>query len=204
MISKTQFLSSVLPFTRREEGGYNKGITGDSGGETYRGIARNYNPNWEGWKVIDGIKPLKYNQVIQSLEPMVNDFYWNLFITNGFHNFNSTKVALACFDYKVNGGFSYTKLSTIIKASFGKTANTISTIQAACNALPDTTLATKIINDRANRYTTLIVHKPIYKKFETDWFARLTRLRVYLNLAAEVAGVGLLLIVATGIYLYNR
>ena len=204
MISKAQFIASIIPFTLHEEGGYNKGVTGDSGGETYRGIARNYNPDWKGWKVIDGIKPLKYNQVIQSLEPMVIDFYWNLFISNGFHNFNSTKVALTCFDYKVNGGFSYTKLSTIIKAGFGKTATTISAITNACNALPDTTLAAKIINDRADRYNTLIKQKPVYEKFKVGWFARLARLRLYLNLAAEVAGVGLLFIIATGIYLYNR
>lgn len=28
----------------------------DSGGETYRGISRRYNPKWEGWNIIDTYK----------------------------------------------------------------------------------------------------------------------------------------------------
>ncbi len=37
------------------EGVYSNTI-GDEGGETVYGIARNYNPNWEGWIDIDKIK----------------------------------------------------------------------------------------------------------------------------------------------------
>lgn len=46
--------------TLTHEGGYvspevaNK--IGDSGGETYKGIARNPNPSWPGWKIIDEYK----------------------------------------------------------------------------------------------------------------------------------------------------
>jgi lysozyme family protein len=200
MITKTQFLNAILPFTLNEEGGYNKGMTGDSGGETYRGIARNYNPKWKGWAVIDKIKPLKYNQVIKSLEPMVQDFYWNLFTSNGFHNLNSIKVALACFDFEVNGGFSYTRLSGIIKEGFGQTANTTSAIITTCNNLPPNTLAAKIVDNRAARYNWLIKQKPVLEKFRKNWFARLARLRVYLNIAAEITGILLLTALITGIY----
>lgn len=35
------------------EGGYTNDPD-DEGGETYRGIARNFNPNWMGWRLIDG------------------------------------------------------------------------------------------------------------------------------------------------------
>ena len=28
----------------------------DSGGETYKGISRRYNPKWEGWPIIDNYK----------------------------------------------------------------------------------------------------------------------------------------------------
>ncbi len=34
------------------EGGYSNNPI-DRGGETYKGIARNFHPNWEGWKIID-------------------------------------------------------------------------------------------------------------------------------------------------------
>ena len=37
------------------EGGYANNKN-DIGGETYRGIARNYWPKWVGWKLIDHIK----------------------------------------------------------------------------------------------------------------------------------------------------
>lgn len=36
------------------EGGYvNHTVAGDRGGQTYAGIARNANPNWEGWEYLD-------------------------------------------------------------------------------------------------------------------------------------------------------
>ena len=38
----------------RDEGGYTlHNVEGDRGGQTYAGIARNFNPNWEGWAFID-------------------------------------------------------------------------------------------------------------------------------------------------------
>ena len=38
-----------------KEGGYVHD-SDDSGGETYRGISRRYNPTWEGWDIIDTYK----------------------------------------------------------------------------------------------------------------------------------------------------
>ena len=43
----------------KREGNYHSGVIGgkvDKGGETYRGIARKYNPDWAGWKIIDSLK----------------------------------------------------------------------------------------------------------------------------------------------------
>jgi lysozyme family protein len=34
------------------EGGYSNYVS-DTGGETYRGVARNYHPNWGGWAIVD-------------------------------------------------------------------------------------------------------------------------------------------------------
>lgn len=61
------------------EGGYHNGIIGgkvDIGGETYRGIARKFHPNWAGWKTIDSIKKkgaIAYNSNI----PEVNSSHYN-------------------------------------------------------------------------------------------------------------------------------
>ena len=51
------------------EGGYAH-LAGDAGGETYRGIARNFHPEWPGWKFIDRVKPLPYNFTDKNLDKL--------------------------------------------------------------------------------------------------------------------------------------
>ncbi|NJD23141.1 MAG: hypothetical protein FIA82_10815 [Melioribacter sp.] len=41
--------------TNQLEGGY-ANDPDDKGGETYRGIARKFHPEWEGWKIVDEVK----------------------------------------------------------------------------------------------------------------------------------------------------
>lgn len=45
----------AFAITSAHEGGY-VFDKDDAGGETYRGIARRYNPSWKGWRIIDEIK----------------------------------------------------------------------------------------------------------------------------------------------------
>ncbi|MCS2358902.1 glycosyl hydrolase 108 family protein [Bacteroides fragilis] len=72
MITKEAIISKTL-----ETEGYYVNDPKDSGGETYCGIARNSNPNWKGWKIVDAHKPLKWNQKIQDseLERLVIEIY---------------------------------------------------------------------------------------------------------------------------------
>ena len=45
-------------------------VKGDTGGMTYKGIARNYHPKWEGWAFIDAnsnTAMLEENSVLQDL-----------------------------------------------------------------------------------------------------------------------------------------
>lgn len=51
------------------EGGYCNDPD-DAGGETYKGIARNYNPTWEGWTIIDFMK--RYDDFPKCLETEEN------------------------------------------------------------------------------------------------------------------------------------
>jgi lysozyme family protein len=59
----------------------------DPGGETYKGISRNMNKDWEGWKIIDGYKGEKYYPDLlktdDKLQSLVLDFYkknyWDVF-----------------------------------------------------------------------------------------------------------------------------
>lgn len=48
------FLTAYAPLKQFEGGWCN--VAGDSGGETYAGIARNFFPDWQGWPLIDAAK----------------------------------------------------------------------------------------------------------------------------------------------------
>ncbi len=51
----------------KHEGGYANDPR-DRGGETYKGIARNFWPKWEGWKLVDEAKPGTVKEINQRLE----------------------------------------------------------------------------------------------------------------------------------------
>ena len=46
---------TAFSITMGHEGGYANNQA-DAGGETYKGIARNFNPDWSGWRLIDAAK----------------------------------------------------------------------------------------------------------------------------------------------------
>lgn len=66
--------------TNINEGGYVNDPT-DSGGETYCGISRKNFPNWQGWKIVDGYKPITKGDTIKDviLEGLKKSFYKNNF-----------------------------------------------------------------------------------------------------------------------------
>ena len=80
----------------------------DPGGETYKGIARNMNANFEGWKIIDSYKGKKsFPKILegdQTLQKMVLDFYkkkyWDVFMGDKL----GEETAIEMFDQSVNLG----------------------------------------------------------------------------------------------------
>ena len=103
------FLKAYLR-TSVYEGGY-AFISGDRGGETYMGIARNFHPYWSGWGVIDKIKrerKIRYNEIINyiPLNEMVKEFYYKTFWINiSGNNIYSQIIAEFIYDYSVHSGF---------------------------------------------------------------------------------------------------
>lgn len=88
------------------EGGY-ANIKGDAGGETYRGIARNFWPKWDGWKLVDSHKPLRPGQILacQPLEDKVYDFYdANFYAPLKVDKIESSLMAAHVFCYGVHAG----------------------------------------------------------------------------------------------------
>ena len=92
------------------EGGYVNNPN-DKGGETYKGIARKYNPDWVGWSVVDDIKkhhPTTFKGILKAtpqLEKYVQELYkikyWNVL---NLDNFKSQSIAEELFDTCVNCG----------------------------------------------------------------------------------------------------
>ena len=91
---------------QKNEGGYLNDPQ-DHGGETYRGIARNFFPGWEGWKTIDRYSSppriLRTGEIIndQILEQQVRSFYYNLWQKKGMPHINNQDVANIFFDFIV-------------------------------------------------------------------------------------------------------
>ena len=81
---KSNFEKAYAP-VKKWEGGYCH-VSGDSGGETYAGIARNFFPDWLGWQKVDEAKThasfkdswnkfSEYLSIFKDLESCVADFY---------------------------------------------------------------------------------------------------------------------------------
>jgi lysozyme family protein len=83
--------------TMRREGGYVlHNVPGDTGGQTYAGIARNKNQHWPGWAHIDrGTVPPT---------AMVRDFYYQQFWLPMGCDKMRADIAASVFDFGVNSG----------------------------------------------------------------------------------------------------
>jgi lysozyme family protein len=94
-----------------DEGGYLlHEVPGDTGGMTYAGIARNKNPQWPGWALVDK------KEMGGSLTPMVREFYrtefWDKMRGNEIAN---QEVANTIFNFGVNAGMGMAvKLAQIV------------------------------------------------------------------------------------------
>lgn len=94
---------------RRWEGNYCN-IEYDKGGETYGGIARNFNRKWEGWKVLDKYKKthtLKWNDIVDEVEPLVIKYYQTIWMNEKYYQINDQFVRSYLFDYRNSGTIAY-------------------------------------------------------------------------------------------------
>lgn len=84
----------------------------DSGGETYRGISRRYNPKWDGWDIVDEYKR-RYkgkslskvldadDRLQDNVKELYKDKYWDIFELD---DIPSQLIAYQMFDTCVNCG----------------------------------------------------------------------------------------------------
>jgi lysozyme family protein len=83
----------------------------DNGGETYRGVARKFWPNWKGWTIVDQYKtfpnfPANLKGLVD-LNQLVIDFYdVNFWDKIGGDNIKNQSIADLLVDSAVNEGIS--------------------------------------------------------------------------------------------------
>ncbi len=167
--------------TQNFEGGFANNPN-DSGGMTWRGIARNYNPKWKGWIIVDSIlstKPKDINSALYGCK-LINDLVDEFYEVNYWDSINldlisSQEVANLLFDSSVNMGvgravkFLQQSLypAIVIDGKIGP--KTI----AAANAIDSKKLYDLILKLRKAKYDEIIAKNPSQIEFKKSWYSRL-------------------------------
>lgn len=161
----------------------------DAGGETYSGISRRSNPDWEGWALIDRAKSngteLNKNFLTIdgiSLFDLVKYFYkknyWDILNLDKLSN---RRIAIKIFDISVNMG---TKRAAIMtqnclnicgeKGTFYQVDGIIGnkTI-AAINSVDSNILLKLLTISQGNLYMRIVSSNPSQQKFLNGWINRL-------------------------------
>lgn len=170
------------------EGGY-VNDKDDKGGETYKGIARNFNPNWKGWEIIDKYKAenkLKELNKSIELDQYVQEFYkkeyWDYFRLDEIPD----PVAFEIFECAVNVGkiraTSFIQITANILNRNGQLYSDI-TVDGKFGDLTYNSLL-KAIQTNGSRivynvlnilqgsyYIELMLKNPVYEKY-IGWFSR--------------------------------
>lgn len=177
--------------TNGNEGGYANNPA-DSGGETYKGVARKSWPQWPGWRLVDGVKALTTVQPgygssayrnwvkfidgklaeLQQLQQAVRDFYrknfWNNYCLG---EITSQPVAEWVYDHVVNAGARgamWIQLAAKVTPDGGIGAKSLEAINAADPA----ELLTRV-EDIAGAFRLDRAHaNPSQIQFLTSWLRR--------------------------------
>lgn len=155
------------------EGGYElHKVSGDSGGLTYAGIARNKNPNWLGWAFIDrGETPPS---------SMVRDFYragwWNPLRGD---DIKDARVAYTLYSFATNSS-AYGAPKTAVKLAqivVGTTPDGVlgPKTLAAINAMDPELFLAKYALARIARYAEIVNRDRSQLKFLLGWLNRSLR-----------------------------
>lgn len=174
--------------TREFEGEYGI-LAHDSGGETYKGIARNYFPDWEGWPIIDSYKkhtdfPASMRDD-QSLQNAVLDLYKKKFWDKlRLDDVNNQAIATELFDTAVNAGVgtSATFLQRAINVS-NRNGKNYADIQVDGQVGPttidrlnnhkDQALILKLLNIlQGAKYVAICENNPTQENFLYGWMKR--------------------------------
>ena len=162
--------------TLAHEGGY-VNDPDDSGGETYKGVARAMHKDWTGWAIIDAAKndstfPKNLDNN-EKLNEAIQDFYekkfWNPIKAT---DIQSQLVAESIFDFGVNAG---------VKTSAKLAQKVVGVVQdgsigpitlRALNSFNKKHFLSAFIVEKIRRYVEIIEKRPVTKKYLYGWIRR--------------------------------
>lgn len=152
----------------RNEGGYVlHDVPGDRGGMTYAGIARNMNPQWPGWDLID-----RKQEVPAAL---VRDFYKRGYWDNiRGDQLSNQIIAQTIFDFHVNAGAAARKLAQLVIGATPDGQFGDKTV-AALNGQDEHTFVMAYALAKIARYRDIVQRDRTQAKFLLGWINRTLR-----------------------------
>jgi len=168
--------NSFWPVLLKAEGYYaNK--KNDSGGETWMGIARNYWPSWEGWKIVDSYKSSpdfpKIMRQDGNLLKMVQAFYRvHFWAAIAGDQINNQSIVNMIGDWGVNAGEKVPIKHA--QAILGLATDGVAGPKtvAAINSADQETFFNHLKQDRIQFYYAVVAKHPEDKQFLGDWISR--------------------------------
>lgn len=171
----------AYPIIKDSEGGYvNDSL--DSGGETYAGISRKWNPNWLGWLIIDKAKrdvsfknSLKSNQYLENLvEEFYKEKYWDKIKGDMI---TSQKIANVIIDFGINAGISIAvKMAQKISGTVQDGVIGVNTLQSF-EKISESEFLNKYADLRIDYYNDIVIRRPDQARFLTGWINRANKFR---------------------------
>jgi len=161
----------------------------DVGGETYKGIARNYNPSWYGWSMIDEDKGRSdFPECLykdDDLQKAVEDFYkykyWDVNLLDRFPQKianemfdtgvnmgtgRAAKFLQECLNYLNRNGYRFRDL--VVDGDIGP-----ATLSALDKVKADEEILLIMLNVCQGRhYMEYMTKSPVQEKYARGWFSR--------------------------------
>jgi lysozyme family protein len=170
------YFAKAFQLVIANEGGYGNDPD-DPGGETYKGIARKKQSDWDGWKMIDLFKVhASFPSVLYSnieLQNKVESFYklnfWNPIFGDDIEDQN---VANSIFDFAVNAGTHVSEelaqivVKTPVDGTIGKQT------LAAINSIDPEKFLAMFKVEKIERYISICNKRPESRKYFFGWVQR--------------------------------
>lgn len=152
-----------------DEGGYIlHTISGDAGGTTYAGIARNKNPQWEGWAFIDA----KETPPTELVRKFYKANFWDRIKGDELN----PAIAQSIFNFGVNAGVSVAvKLAQIVAKTAPDGVIGAKTI-SALNGMSEELFVAHYALAKIARYRDIVQRDRTQIKFMLGWLNRALRL----------------------------